>query len=291
MSIRAKKIPGMKVFLIKVLRRLRILRIVNVVMTMRLNGTQIRVPFVHGVGITGIEEPWLGRLLAHLLSRTPHAFVDVGVNLGQTLALLKSVDPARHYFGFEPNPVCVAYVHEIIRLNRFEDCTIIPAALYREDKLLHLNMYQTYLADGTASIIENFRASRPVDRKICVAACTWATVAASLPAFKMGVVKIDVEGAEQDVLLGMRDAILRDRPVLLLEVLPVYAAQNVDRLRWQEELEKTLGQWDYAMWRVRKNVKEFDGLEEVGEIGIHGDLSRCDYVCVPRERDREVLKF
>jgi FkbM family methyltransferase len=281
----------MKDFLTKVLRRLRILRIVNVVMTMRLNGTQIRVPFVHGVGITGMEEPWMVRLLAHLLSRTPHAFVDVGVNLGQTLALLKSVDPARPYFGFEPNPVCVAYVHELIRLNRFEDCTIIPAALYREDKLLHLNMYQKYQADGTASIVENFRASRQVDRQFCVAACTWATVDDSLPAFKMGVVKIDVEGAEQDVLMGMRDAILRDRPVLLLEVLPVYSAQNVDRLQRQKELEETLRQWDYALWRVRKIGKEFGGLEEVGEIGVHGDLSRCDYVCVPREMGGEVLKF
>jgi hypothetical protein len=124
-----------------------------------------------------------------------------------------------------------------------------------------------------------------------VAAYTWATVAASLPAFKMGIVKIDVEGAELDVLLGMRDAILRDRPVILLEVLPVYSAQNVDRLRRQEELETTLRQWDYAMWRVRKNGKEFDRLEEVGEIGIHGDLSRCDYVCVPREMGGEALKF
>jgi FkbM family methyltransferase len=281
----------MKGLLIKVLRRLRMLQRVNFVATLRLKGTRIRVPFVHGVGIEGFEELWMRRLMEHFLGRTSRAFVDVGVNTGQTLALLKCVDPNREYLGFEPNPACVAYVHELIRLNRFEHCTIIPAALYREDKLLHLNMYQKYQADGTASIVENFRVSRQVDRQFCVAACTWATVDDSLPAFKMGVVKIDVEGAEQDVLMGMRDAILRDRPVLLLEVLPVYSAQNVDRLQRQKELEETLRQWDYALWRVRKIGKEFGGLEEVGEIGVHGDLSRCDYVCVPREMGGEVLKF
>lgn len=280
----------MKMIMIKVLRRLRILQAVNFVMTVRLNGTRIRVPFVHGMGIIGMEEPWMGRLLTHWLSRTPHAFIDVGVNLGQTLALLKSVDPVRPYLGFEPNPVCVAYVHELIRLNRFEDCTIIPAALYREDKLLHLNMYQKYQADGTASIVENFRASRPVDRKLCVPAYTYATVSASLPPIKIGIAKIDVEGAELDVLLGMRDVILRDRPVLFMEVLPVYSAENGDRLRRQEEMEGLLRQWDYALLRVKKNGKKFGGLEEVAQIGIHGDLNRCDYVCVPRERNGEALK-
>ena len=34
-------------------------------------------------------------------------FIDVGVNIGQTLLKLKSVSSEIDYIGFEPNPICV----------------------------------------------------------------------------------------------------------------------------------------------------------------------------------------
>jgi FkbM family methyltransferase len=274
----------MKALLAKALKRTSLLRAVNTDLTLRICGRRVRVPLVHGVGFTGVTEPWMRRLLEHFLERTQGAMVDVGVNLGQTLALVKSVDPGRQYLGFEPNPTCVAYVHELIARNRFENCTIVPAALHREDRLLQLDLYARDVADSTASVVGNFRASRPVYQRMCVAAFRYETVAASLPPMAMGLVKIDVEGAELDVVLGLETAIRRDRPTLIVEILPVYSEENVDRKQRQEELEDTLRRWDYVLLRINKDGKQFAGLEPIGRIGIHGDLSRCDYVCLPRER-------
>lgn len=278
----------MNELLIRALQRTRLLNAFNLVLTLRAGGRRIRVPFVRGVALAGIEEPWMFGLVTYFLGRTSGAFVDVGVNLGQTLVQVKRVDPARRYVGFEPNPTCVAYVHELIRLNRFESCTIIPAALHREDRVLHLDMYHPYLADGTASVVDGFRTQRPVVNRICVAAYRFATVAASLPSFSIGVIKIDVEGAELDVLQGLQEAVQQHRPVLFIEVLPVYKAENEDRLRRQEALEKLLSDWGYVLLRVRKDGRRFAGLDEVGPIGIHGDLGQCDYVAVPRETRNDV---
>lgn len=265
------------------LRRIRIFNALNLVFTLRVDGKHIRVPFRQGVALVGIEEPWMLELLRRFLARTKGAFVDVGVNVGQTLVQVKCVDPTRQYIGFEPNPVCVSYVQEFIRCNHFEDCTIIPAALHRTDGLLILDLYHDYLADGTASVVEGFRAQRPVARKICVPAYCYATVATSLPPFELGVVKIDVEGAELDVLLGLQEAIQRDRPVLLIEVLPVYSAENTSRLQRQQKLEEQLRAWNYLLFRVMKEKGSFAGFDPVEEIGIHDDLDRCDYVALPCE--------
>lgn len=128
-------------WLLRVLRRTRVLNAINMVFTLRVDGKRIRVPFRQGVAMVGIEEPWMLELLSRFLARTTGAFIDVGVNVGQTLVQVKCVDPSRRYIGVEPNPVCVAYVQEFISCNHFEDCTIIPAALHRKDGLLILDLY------------------------------------------------------------------------------------------------------------------------------------------------------
>ena len=41
-------------------------------------------------------------------------FIDVGVNVGQTLLKLKSISSEINYLGFEPNPNCVNYLKNLI---------------------------------------------------------------------------------------------------------------------------------------------------------------------------------
>jgi len=270
--------------LIRAFRRTRFVEVLNLKLSLRVGNRRFRVPVMCGVVLAGIDEPWMIELLKHLLKHTSGLFVDVGINIGQTLAVVKTVAPSRHYMGFEPNPVCVSYVHELIRLNGLADCTIVPAALHREDALLKLDLYHTYPADGTASIVENFRKDRSVVQRLIVPAYRFDNLGKYFGPLDIGVVKMDVEGAELDVLKGMRTAVEKNRPVIMMEVLPVYSSVNEDRLRRQEELEGELRTLGYALLRVRKDGRRFAGLENVPYIGIHGDLTRCDYVCLPRER-------
>ena len=54
-------------------------------------------PKVQGV-MCEIAEPWVVDLLARLLPAKAGAFLDVGVNLGQTLLAVKAADPTRELF-------------------------------------------------------------------------------------------------------------------------------------------------------------------------------------------------
>src|SRR5262245_40272959 len=96
----------------------RFTRRLNYTRTVKLNGRSIRIPAINGMECD-ITEPWMLEILDGLLARTKGAFIDVGVNVGQTLVKVKSISIDRSYIGFEPNPACLYYVGELIKQNQF----------------------------------------------------------------------------------------------------------------------------------------------------------------------------
>jgi vacuolar-type H+-ATPase subunit D/Vma8 len=100
---------------------------------------------------------------------------------------------------------------------------------------------------------------------------------------KVGIVKIDVEGAELEVVKSLYQLLDTQRPIVLLEVLPVYSNENTMRKERQEELEKIFNELKYYLFRVDKSEDAFVGLKRIETIGIHADLNQCDYVVVPNE--------
>ena len=106
--------------------------------------------------------------------------------------------------------------------------------------------------------------------------------------------KVDVEGAELDVLRGMSAALSRDRPALLLEVLPAYQRDRDRLLGRQRELETLLKDAGYDLWRVRKSAggpggETYAGVDRVTEFGLHTDIALCDYVAAPADRSEALL--
>jgi len=249
----------------------------------RLNGVELRIPAIRGVSCD-ISEPWMIDLLGKVL-RQPGAFLDIGVNVGQTLVKVKSLDPDREYVGFEPNPVCIAYLQELIRDNRFANCTVIPVGLYTEDGVLALDLFSDSATDSSASLIENFRPDHKVYSQVLVPVFRYNAVDRFVKSDRVGIVKIDVEGAELDVVNSLSTMIRRDRPVILVELLPVYSERNAARKSRQDELERILSDLGYAILQVEKNADNtYSGLRRLAGIGIHSDLTQCDYVLVPQER-------
>ena len=252
--------------------------------TFRINGVEVRIPSFRGISCTHTE-PWMTDLLAEVLQGRSGAFLDVGVNLGQTLIKVRALDPHRAYVGFEPNPLCVSYVHDLIKENAFENCTLLPVGLFTDDCVLSLNRYSDDPTDSSASLIEDFRLDRGVRSRVFVPVFKFGTVAKLLGDAGVGIVKIDVEGAELEVVQSLLELIKRDRPVILMEVLPVYSDDNSSRRNRQLALERILADADYAILRVEKTVSgDYDGLKHIESIGIHSDLTQCDYVAVPSEQ-------
>lgn len=253
-----------------------------------LNGQRIRVPVIEGRKIGVKSELWMSDLLHRLLAVEKGTFLDIGVNLGQTLAKVKTLEPGRVYAGFEPSPFCQHYANRLISLNGWTDVTICPCALFDRDTLLPMSGASE--GDAAATLIQDLRPGRDAPVTL-VPAFRFETVEEVLPPGPVGIVKIDVEGAEVEVIRCLSDRLLRDQPLLTLEVLPVQGSNADFRAARNAELRTLLEGLGYAMHRVKKTATDaFEGVELDPDFGTSADARSKDYLAIPTSRIAQILK-
>ncbi len=277
----------------KVINRLGIIGKVNFNCITRVNNREIVVPIIagHGYGNLDVSEQWMLAVLEKVLANREGVFVDVGVNLAQTLIKVKAVNDEIDYIGFEPNPVCVFYTRELIKANSFERTTVVPVGLFSDDDLMELDYYSANEADSAASLVKDYRPDQPVIRKAYVPVFSYESICKCFPDNKpVACIKIDVEGAELEVLQSIAPLIEEHRPHILIEILPVYSEDNSGRLEKQIEIEKLLSGLDYQANRIIKPGGIFMDFESIESFGVHSDLEKCDYLLSPGERPVECNK-
>jgi FkbM family methyltransferase len=141
--------------------------------------------------------------------------LDVGANVGYFTMLSASlVGPSGSVTAIEPNPDCVKLLEASRRDNAFDNVTIIQVAAGREAGLLVLN--PSYSNAMTSRL--------PDDVSALVNAMT-------VPSFRLDdlipsdksidFLKIDVEGAEFNALLGASELIARCHPTIVSEFNPL----------------------------------------------------------------------
>jgi FkbM family methyltransferase len=247
------------------------------------NASAIQIPVLGGVGYRNLNgfEPWMLPLIKLLLKKKSGAFIDVGVNLGQTLLKVIACEPNRTYYGFEPNALCYSYVSELNRVNGLKNVHLIPVGLYDKDCVAEL--FASDRCDSAATVIANFREkdTDPASSQF-VPLFVGDEVISRLNLEEISIVKIDVEGAELEVLRGLEKSLAKYRPFVLCEVLPDYNRQTALGMRRRARTDQLLSillQLDYRIARV----KHEGGVEFLNTIETHGDLSKCDYLFLPIE--------
>ena len=133
---------------------------------------KINSPVVDGVFCTP-NESFMIDILSRILPIKSGVFLDVGVNLGQTLIVLKSIDINREYVGFEPNSICNYYSSKLIAANDFPRCTLMPVGLSNHNGLIALSYYSRSDVDSSALIVANFRPNQTVIKQRFVPICTY----------------------------------------------------------------------------------------------------------------------
>ena len=193
---------------------------------------------------------------------------------------MKSIDPDLEYIGFEPNSSCVHYLSKLISLNQFDNAYVLPIALSTEDEILELDHYSESIVDSSASIIDDFRPSQKVFRKSYIASMSLNDKSFLQLIKNCSIIKIDVEGAELNVLTSLYQMLETYKPILIIEILPTYNIKNKNRIKSQEQILSILKHLNYLIFRVLKSDSGFSGLKEIDDIEIHNDLELCDYVLV-----------
>lgn len=167
------------------------------------------------VYVTGEYEPATTDVIRALVARGD-TVVDVGANAGYfTLLTGRHVGSAGRVYAFEPLPAVRDQLVENVRLNAATQVVVRPEALADAPGEVAFYVGPTDHM-GVSSL-------RPVDGHTARLTLRTGRLDDLLPPdVRVGLVKIDVEGAEYLALRGMEGRLRRDRPDIVAEVTDTF---------------------------------------------------------------------
>jgi FkbM family methyltransferase len=137
--------------------------------------------------------------------------------VGQFLLPLVAIDDSVSYVGIEANPHCCTYLEWLLRENQLEGHQIVPVGFGSRSESRTLRFEEE--GDPSASFVEEFRPPGFFHRARTVTVRRGDELLGELELDSVALVKIDVEGAELDVLAGLRETLEQQRPAVIFEVL------------------------------------------------------------------------
>lgn len=137
-------------------------------------------------------------------------FIDIGANIGQHSLLLAPY--SKNVYSFEPIPAVFNQFKESVTLNKIQNLHIYNTAIGEKKDVQPFNYVPNHA--GTSSFVER---DDPNPNIITVQIDTLKNVLGDV---KMDVIKLDVEGYESVVILGNKEKILKDKPVIFMEYNP-----------------------------------------------------------------------
>jgi len=169
------------------------------------------------VYLTGCYEPPTARVIATLLNPND-TFIDIGANSGFfTLLASHCVGSNGRVLAFEPVPSMRSRLQGNLSLNAAENVVIHDIALSNQagEQLFHegptghkgLSSLRSLTNEATTFSVKTMPLDDLLDDK-----------------FAVNLIKIDVEGAEQLVLNGMKQLLARQKPHIVIEVTDSYLA-------------------------------------------------------------------
>ncbi len=276
----------------------RLLRPFVLVLPVKMNGCSFKILIQQGRGASNLKstELWMVDALSRLVKQRPTGlFIDIGVNLGQTLLKFKSVAPDYPYLGFEPNPFCIRYTQQLIELNQFDDTRLIPTGLSSQPGIVRFIADSE--ADAAGSIITDLRPDKKIQREQFIPVFALDDILPGLTDEAPSLIKIDVEGAELEVIAGMQATLKRDRPIVLCEVLHAHSEHQLEMLQQRNaQLYQYLTDLDYQVYQWIKNesADRIQCIKPVTEFNLAiwnpaTSPAVCDYVFIPQETADTVL--
>ncbi len=260
------------------------IKVLNVSFRIKLNHAIFNIPIINKTGwenlfLTG---GWFTELLNYLNADSSWTIIDIGANIGQTLLKIKSISRDINYYGFEPNPACINYLYKLISKNKLNKSFLFPVGISNKTQLITFYHYTDSETDPAASIIPDYRPEISLKKTNIVPVFDLNEISQIRDLNKINLIKIDVEGAELEVLISCNDIIMKHKPFIIIEILPVYTIDNIIRKQRQEKIEEFIKKINYKTYLIKKGKKEcFERIEEKEIIGIHGNILNIDYLLIP----------
>lgn len=149
--------------------------------------------------------------------------IDIGANIGaHTLHLARCISPAGKVIAFEPTAYAYNKLQQNIALNpllagliQAEQIMLVDS----EDTQVKPQLYSSWQIHDTVASTHPKHGGRLMDTTGARNTTLDRYVAEHKPG-TISLIKMDVDGHECQVLRGARELLLRDKPILLMEIMP-----------------------------------------------------------------------
>lgn len=223
-----------------------------------------------------VSNDWLARFLVTRLCKNGKTFIDIGAHIGSITSDVARYIPSAKIIAVEPIPEKVASLRRKFPSVEFHACALSD---FEGETSFFINLsqsgYSTLLSPSDLKKSDFLEVKVPI-RKI-------DTLISSA---EIDVIKIDVEGAELNVLRGGEKLIKQNRPTILFESAPIAEEKG-------NEVKRALYQWfvekDYAILIPNRLAHNDPGVSLDGFLESHlYPLRTLNYFAVAKERRIEI---
>jgi len=227
-------------------------------------------------------------LLLPFLIKKSSAFIDIGSNKGLFLfSALRFLDPSQ-IFGFEPNPLLFKKIKNVFKKISIFNCALsdkngeavltIPFTKDQPDDSLG-NIDNSEISENAFNFKVNLRTLDDCEK--------------NLSGKTIGLIKIDVEGHELDVIKGAEKMIQKYQPNLIVEIEQRHHKENVKKII--EDLMQKFSYRVYYFLPVQNKLIDFSAetfiYQETADFGTINYVNNFIFISLKNEPDNLIAKI
>jgi FkbM family methyltransferase len=175
------------------------------------------VGFAPHVAMDGFWEYWITQFMIETI-RPGFRVIDIGANFGYyTLLLSELIGPDGFCLAYEPNPEVARKLSKSVALNGFGSRTEVRVQALGKTAQGSVCFFVPADEPKNACVVpDDFRADAGAGDLIRVELTSLDAACANMD--RLDFIKIDAEGSEYDIVMGMEQTLRRLAPALLIEV-------------------------------------------------------------------------
>jgi FkbM family methyltransferase len=201
--------------------------------------------------------------------------LDIGANIGvYTMLAAKNARGSGKVISLEPVPQMFQQLSEGVRLNGYTNVLVYNIAAWEQNRQLKMVCSEPQNLGSYGVDIKEHKQSG-----ISVQAVRIDDLAVQLGLQTVDLIKIDVEGAELQVLKGTIETLRRHRPILVLEIDPILMSKYDYS---PEDVWRYLRVLDYECYAVGESGRFYREDKYRPVLRPLGPTTRDNYIFIPK---------
>lgn len=223
-------------------------------------------------------------LLIPYLLESGKGFIDVGANLGQYLCQAEKLTQVENIFAFEPHPALNKRLSKLFKGIHLSQNALSNAVGHTQFKIPYFNQREIHTR-GTLKT-EHIEVDETNSVLIDVEISTLDHFMIQNPGAQIALIKIDVEGAEFDVIDGAKKLIESQHPILIIEIEQRHHQTPIlDFIKSLEQSGHYVCCYFDTQAQVMKNDLHSKRIEDLQAIDNHGKnrLFINNFIFIPQD--------